>query len=134
MLLNSIAILSVVFAVLRGLGGPFWAWPLYFIVYYVELAALALAFLIAVSYVVDPDREQESDSPFYRKVIALYVEALVMLMRVRVKTQGIEKTPKDGRFLLVCNHQSNADPGILLHFFRKSQLAFISKKENRDNY
>ena len=132
MLLNSIAILSVVFAVLRGLGGPFWAWPLYFIVYYVELAALALAFLIAVSYVVDPDREQESDSPFYRKVIALYVEALVMLMRVRVKTQGIEKTPKDGRFLLVCNHQSNADPGILLHFFRKSQLAFISKKENHN--
>lgn len=132
MLLDTIAILSVVFAVFRGLGGPFWAWPLYFVVNYVELAAVAVAFLAAVSYVVNPDKEQEEDSPFYRRVIGLYVEALIKLLRVRVKTENLKKTPTEGRFLLVCNHQFAADPGILLHFFSRSQLAFISKKENRN--
>lgn len=132
MLLNGIAIASVVLAVLRSLGSTFWTWPLYFLITYVELSAVALAFLIAVSYVVDPDREQTKDSPFYRRVIALYVEALIQLMRVRIHAWGLEKTPKSGRFLLVCNHQFAADPGILLHVFRKSQLAFISKKENRN--
>ena len=132
MLLKTIGAVSAVLAVLKCLGGTFWVLPLYFLVYAVELAALALAFLIAVSYVVDQNREQEEDSPFYRQVVALYVEALVMLMRVRVHTEGLEKTPKEGRFLLVCNHQFVADPGVLLHFFRDSQLAFISKKENHD--
>ena len=62
----------------------------------------------------------------------MYIEALIQLLQARVKTTGLEKTPKDGRFLLVCNHQFIADPGILHYFFRKSQLAFISKKENDD--
>jgi len=131
MLLNGIAIASVVLAVLRGLTGTFWFWPLYFVVYYVELLAVAVAFLTAVSYVIDPDKEEHQDSPFYRKVVAIYVEALIQLVRVRVKATGLEKTPKEGRFLLVCNHQFAADPGILLHYFKDSQLAFISKKENR---
>ena len=38
--------------------------------------------------------------------------------------------PKEGRFLVVCNHLFIADPGIVLHCFRKNQLAFLTKKEN----
>ena len=49
---------------------------------------------------------------------------------MRLHTKGLENTPKDGRFLLVCNHLFIADPGIVLHCFRKSQLAFLTKKEN----
>ena len=51
-------------------------------------------------------------------------------MRVRLHTKGWENTPKEGRFLLVCNHLFVADPGIVLHCFRESQLAFLTKKEN----
>ena len=43
-------------------------------------------------------------------------------------------TPKDGRFLLVCNHINDIDPAVLLKFFKKSQLAFISKQENRTKF
>ena len=32
--------------------------------------------------------------------------------------------------MLVCNHLFIADPGIIHHYFKDSQLAFISKKEN----
>lgn len=138
MLLRSITALAVVAAVLGCLGAELTAVPMIlrfvfsFAGYWVALLALAVAFLVAVSYIVNPDQEQENDSPFYRKVIAVYVEALMMLMGVKVKATGLEKTPKDGRFLLVCNHQFAADPGILLHYFKDSQLAFISKKENRN--
>ena len=53
-------------------------------------------------------------------------------MLVRIHTRGMEKLPKEGRFLLVCNHLFLADPGVVLHSFPKSQLAFITKKENYD--
>jgi 1-acyl-sn-glycerol-3-phosphate acyltransferase len=53
---------------------------------------------------------------------------------MRVHTKGLEKTPKDGRFMLVCNHLNDFDPVVLLHAFRRSQLAFISKRENGDRF
>ena len=133
MLLKSITIVSLLLAVLESLSN-LWLLPLCFIGNFLGLALLAFLFLVVVSYVVDPDKEQENDSPFYRGVIAVYVEALIQLLQVRVHTEGLEKTPKDGRFLLVCNHQFLADPGVLLHYFKDSQLAFISKQENRDMF
>lgn len=134
MLLGSITVISLILAVLGCLGGTFWLLPVYFVGYFAGLALLAFAFLVVVSYMVDQGREQEKDDPFYRCVIAVYVEALIQIMQVRVKARGLEKTPKEGRFLLVCNHQFLADPGVLLHYFKDSQLAFISKQENRDMF
>ena len=133
MLLKSITLLSVILAVLECLGN-LWMIPLAFVGNFLGLALLAFLFLVVVSYIVDPDKEQENDDPFYRGVIALYVEVLIQLLQVRVTATGLEKTPRDGRFLLVCNHQFLADPGILLQYFRDSQLAFISKQENRDMF
>ena len=97
---------------------------------YLCLAALAFAFLYIICALVDVEKPQEEDSPFYRFFMNLYIEALISLVLVRLHTRGLEKTPKDGRFLLVCNHLFLADPGILLHCFRNSQVAFITKKEN----
>ena len=141
MLLILIAGLSLGAAVLECLlKGGFesldWLWMLP--VAFIDSAALGLAlaflFLWAVCAVVDLKKPQESDSKFYRTVAALYIEALVQALRVRIHATGLEKLPKEGRFLLVCNHQHLADPAILLHCFRKSQLAFISKQENRDMF
>ena len=134
MLLKSITIISAVFAVLECMGGNLLLLPLAFAGNFLGLLILALLFLVVVSYIVDPNMEQEADDPFYRRVVSVYVEALIQLLQVRVTATGLEKTPKDGRFLLVCNHQFMADPGILLHYFRDSQLAFISKQENRDMF
>ena len=98
-----------------------------------SVAALALPaflFLWAACALVDISKPQEHDSKFYRVLTNLIIEAVMMVARVRVHTSGLEKTPKEGRFLLVCNHLNDSDPALLLRFFRKSQLAFISKKEN----
>ena len=139
MLLRTIGWLSVILAAVTGVlsgsvtdPGKLWILPVSFAGFYLAGVILAFLFLVAVAYRVDTEKEQEQDDPFYRGVIALYVEAIMMIARVRVHTEGLEKMPKDGRFLLVCNHLFAADPGILLHYFKDSQLAFISKTENRD--
>lgn len=103
-----------------GFAGGFLGWV---------LAAVIVLWLLCLP--VDQSKPQTEDSPFYRGLAAVYIEALIALLRVRVHAEGLEKTPKEGRFLLVCNHQHVADPGILLHYFKDSQLAFISKQENQ---
>ena len=131
MLIGGILTLSAVLAVLLYLScGAWWVLPLGFAGALVLLAALAFVFLWAACQAVDTTRPQEKDSPFYRQLAYLYIDAIVAVARVHVHTRGLENTPKDGRFVLVCNHTSDADPAILLRAFKKSQLAFISKQEN----
>jgi 1-acyl-sn-glycerol-3-phosphate acyltransferase len=119
------------------LGGCFqtfrWLWvlPVSFAGFFLVLAALCVAVVWALCQRIDPDQPMEEDSPFYRKLASLCIEALVQILQVRIHATGLEKVPKDGRFLLVCNHIFAADPGILLHALPNSQLAFISKQENR---
>ena len=124
----SLVLSAVLFACI---GFPLWLLPLVFLGIWLVLALLALGFLWLVCLPVDLEKPQaEHDSKFYRTIMYPYVEALMTLVGVRLHTRGLEKTPKEGRFLLVCNHLFLADPGILLHCFRKSQLAFITKQEN----
>ena len=131
MLVYGILLLSVVFAALAGFS-EFGAIAVLgvFLGSIVALALAAFLFLWAACALVDISKPQEHDSKFYRALTNLIVEAVMMVARVRVHTTGLENTPKEGRFLLACNHLNDSDPALLLHFFRKSQLAFISKKEN----
>ena len=123
------ALLSVILLAL-GCFGIVWLVPV-FAGIFLALALLALAFLCIVCAMVDLNKPQaENDDPVYRAIMYVYIEALMNLVLVRLHTRGLENTPKEGRFLLVCNHLFIADPGILLHAFRKSQLAFLTKKEN----
>lgn len=108
-----------------------WMLPLSFAGSFLVLTLLSIAFLWCACQSIDTGKPRAEDSPFYRKLAAVYIEALIDILQVRIHPEGLEKTPKEGRFLLVCNHIFIADPGILLHCFPDSQLAFISKKENR---
>ena len=136
MLLAILLLLSAVLtAVVCGTAGGFcglnWIWilPVGFLAAFVLLLCLAFGFLWLMCKLVDQNKPQENDSKFYRRLLHLYVDAIFVLARVRVETQGMEKTPKSGRFLLVCNHRDVVDPVFLLTCFREKQLAFISKRE-----
>lgn len=137
MLLCGIAIVSLLAAAgiclgCGGFAGLNWIWllPVSFAGCYVLLALLAFFFLWIICALVDVNVPQEKDSRFYRGVMYVYIEAILTILRMRVHTRGLENTPKQGRFMLVCNHLNDMDPLTLLNFFRKSQLAFISKREN----
>ena len=111
-----------------------WVLPVSYIGSLILLAALIFLLVYILAQMVDTSKPQEKDSKLYRFVINCVVEAAIPILSVRMHVQGLEKTPKEGRFLLVCNHLELMDPVILLHYFRNSQLAFISKKENADMF
>ena len=130
MILKGIGVLSLILTVLGCIFGNFWLAPVYFICAFLVLLLLATAFLAAVCAPVNTEKPRERESKFFRAIVSPYVQLLLTLAMVKLETAGLENTPTDGRFLLVCNHQKFTDPVILLHCFRKSQLIFISKKEN----
>ncbi len=121
---------------LGGFSGLAWLWllPVSFLGMLLLQALLAFAFLLYLCSRVDQNVPQEEDDPLYRRVINLYLESILPCVRVHVKSSGLEKIPQDRRFLLVCNHNNNSDPIILMWAFRKQQLAFISKKENKSMF
>ena len=137
MLLKINLILSAVITAVACVPGGaslslLWLVPVWFLGSFLVLTVLNVAFLWAVCQFIDTGKPRTEDSPFYRSLAYFYIDALIAYLQVRIHAEGLEKAPKDGRFLLVCNHIFVADPGILLHCFRESQLAFISKQENRD--
>jgi len=107
-----------------------WQFPLGVVVGILAVVLAAFLFLLIACLFVDQKKKQQHDNLFYRGMMYFYIRIVMVVLRVRVHTKGLEQTPKNGRFLLVCNHLSDADPVILNYFFRKSQLAFITKREN----
>ena len=136
MLLKGISVIAAAAALAISLAAklPLWAILLLFAGLWLLGLLLAFLFLCVVCAFVDLDKLQHHDSKFHRTLMYLYIEAVITLVPVSVTAEGLEMTPKSTRFLLVCNHQSDVDPAILLHCFRKSQLAFISKQENRNMF
>ena len=141
MLLGSIIVISLLTAGCVGYAATAfadlaWLWivPLSFVGAFVALLVLALVFLLAVIQPLKSDAVRETDSRFYRTVTNLYIDLIITLVGLRIETKGLEKRPTEGRFMLVSNHLHEIDPGILMRFFPKSQLAFIAKKEVKDMF
>ena len=135
MLLGAFAALSlVVGVVVFQIAGVFWLLPATALGCFVVLCGLAFVFLLILCKRVDQSVPQEEDDPLYRTVTNLYIRSVLPVLQFHVEKKGMEKLPKDGRFMLVCNHCSLADPIILLYAMPKFQLAFVSKKENADMF
>ena len=141
MLLGAFAALSfavgIAVCVFSGaFAGTSWMWmlPVTVLGCLLVLIGLMFLFLMYLCKRVDQDVPQEEDDRLYRIVTNLIIESVLPLLRIHVKTSGLEKMPKEGRFLLIANHTDNSDPIILLYCLAKYQLAFISKRENRDMF
>ena len=141
MLLGIVLLLSVVFSGLTCFWtGAFsnlsWLWvlPVGFVGYVLGLVVLICLLMLVASWTIDLTKPQEEDDPYYRWFIEKLIESLIPLVFVKLHVTGMEKLPKDGRFLLVCNHQSDTDPVVLLHCFAGKTLAFISKRENNQRF
>ena len=135
MLLGAIGALSVLIGVVAWLiAGGLWVLPVAAVVAFLVLLGLAFGILMIMCKRVDQDIPQEEDDKFYRIVTNLIIQSALPVLQIHVKKYGLEKMPKDGRFLLVCNHCNDSDPIILLHCLPQYQLAFVSKKENRDMF
>ena len=119
-----------------GFESLHWLWqlPLGFVGGFLVSAALAFGVLILICNSIDPEKPREKDSPWFRTMVLWYIHAILTVLPIKIKKRGMEKFQVEGRFLLVCNHLDNIDPAFLLTCFRKSQLAFISKREVQEYF
>ena len=115
-----------------GFAGYGWLWmlPTGFAGSFLTIALVIFLTLWISCLLVDTKKKQEKDNPYYRWLLGFMADVAVWFLRMRVHSKGLEKMPKEGRFLLVCNHINDLDPVLLLSIFKKKQLAFISKREN----
>ena len=139
MLLNLIYALSALSAagICAAAGGfsslaRLWLLPLGFVGSFVLYAAAAFLVVWLSDRYSDPDAQYETDDPYVRGIIRWYAPAVFRLLGCKIETSGIEKLPRDGRFLLVSNHLADLDPGIFFTVFPNDQLSFIAKKEVQD--
>lgn len=105
------------------------------VVVYILLGILAvlllyICFLAICSLCVDPKKEYEKNSRFYRTLLYSASAAALKVLRIRVHTSGLEKIPKDQKLMFVGNHRSNFDPIIEWLVLKPWDIAFISKGEN----
>lgn len=113
-----------------------WIWllPVGYVGGFLAALILFLAVVLVSGLLVDRDKPQEKDSKYHRFLIARCAEFAKLLLSVKVHSRGMEKLPKKGRFLLVCNHLAEVDPLLLMGYFHKTGLTFVSKQENRDRF
>ena len=118
---------------LGGFCGWQWLWCLPLCVVGGAVGLIILYFLILwISCLfVDVEKPQKKDSKYFRFLTYTTAQLAIWLVRAKIHTKGLEQTPKEGRFLLVCNHLHEIDPAVLLTNFKKNQLAFIAKQETK---
>ena len=91
---------------------------------------LSFILLVIVSSAFVKKKEYDKNSKYYRFLLHSSTAVGLKLARIKIHTSGIEKIPKDSRYLLVCNHRSKFDPIITWHILHDPDIAFISKPEN----
>ena len=141
MVFGAYLVISVLAAagICLGVGGFetlnwLWVLPVSFAGVFLGLLVVSVLLLWVMASLVDMKKTQEKDSALYRTVVMGLLSLLIPLLRIRIVEKGLEQAPKEGRFLLVCNHLHNIDPAVLLRAFPKSRLAFISKREVDDMF
>lgn len=97
-----------------------------FVICFLLIQAAVLGISIAL---VKIDGPQERFSRYYRAIITSSIRIILPIAGVHIHKKGLDKIPKDGRFLLVCNHLHDFDPGVIISALPKQKLAFIAKKE-----
>ena len=136
----SFALLCLLCLILSGLicagTGAFdsfawlWALPLGTVGCVLAAVIILLVFFWVATQCIDTKKPQKKDSAFFRNLTYFYIWLFMPVLGMRVHVTGMEKVPADRRILLVSNHLNDLDPVVLLYYFRKNQLAFISKREN----
>lgn len=94
------------------------------------LFLLYVLFLGACALLVNPEKEYDENSGFYRFLLDSATTAAIKLLRIRVHISGMEKIPKDTKVLFVSNHRSNFDPIVTWYALKEWKIAFVSKPEN----
>lgn len=123
----SLAVGAAVFAFCAvGIGqAALWALGCFVLLH---LAFIVVTFIAGLF--MDTEKPIEKQNPYLRWATAAGCGIICFYSGVSPRIIGVEKLPREGRFLLVCNHRSMFDPIIVLYRLYRYNIAFISKPSN----
>ena len=104
--------------------------PVFFAGSFLALVLLFLLVVLISCLFVDPKKLLEKPSGYFRFLLNEFCRLALALGGVHVNVTGLEKVPRDSRFLLVSNHRFAFDPLVFYSSMPWADLAFLSKKEN----
>lgn len=87
-------------------------------------------FVFACSFLINPKKEYDQDSKFFRFLLQTSTRLGMRIMRIRYVLEDMDKIPEGKQMLFVCNHRSNYDPLISWGVLRAHYPSFISKESN----
>ena len=114
------------FATLHAL----WQVPVFFAGSFLALVLLFLLVVLISCLFVDPKKLLEKPSGYFRFLLNEFCRLALALGGVHVNVTGLEKVPRDSRFLLVSNHRFAFDPLVFYSSMPWADLAFLAKKES----
>ena len=107
-----------------------WQVPVFFLGSFLALVVLFLLVVLVSCLFVDPKKLLEKPSGYFRFLLNEFCRIALALGGVHVNVTGLEKVPRESRFLLVSNHRFAFDPIVFYAVMPCAELAFLSKKEN----
>ena len=122
-----IPILNNFFPILKQ-DNSYWLVPLLFVCFFVGLVLIQLAAFLIMILTSNIKRPNGKKNPIFHFLVKHSLPIILFLARVKINVKLAKDLP-DGRFLLVCNHQHDFDPVIILNTFCQTEIGFIGKKE-----
>lgn len=104
-----------------------WTIPALFVGSWILIFLLFVLFLVIIAAMHSKRRriiKPKGIYPFFIYHVAVFLR---WLFNIKVVFENKEMLPKDGKFLLVLNHQSMLDPIVTVSCFKGYDLAFILK-------
>lgn len=125
------AVAAVVFTLVKITAfSQIWILPVCFIVCVAAFSLLFWLLLYLSCFFIPVKKEYEKPSRFYQHLLNLGYWFIYTAGRAKLHITGLEKIPKDEKFLFVSNHLSRFDNMIQCVALRKTPLAFITKPSN----
>ena len=123
-----VPILNIFFEILRQ-PYSWWLVPVLFIGFILLFIIVQFAIFAAMIQFTSFDKPVDRGEKLFRFLLKASLPIIVKVARVKLNFKGIEKLPEDRRMLVVCNHQHDFDPAVIVSAFPDADLGFIGKKE-----
>ena len=111
-----------------------WQFPLTFLGCFAALVLLFLLIMFLSCTLVDMRKHVKKPNRYFLFLLNQFCRLAFFLGGVQLHTEGLEKVPQQGRYMMVANHLFAFDPMLFYHAFPKTELSFIAKKENFSLY
>ena len=105
-----------------------WLTPLLLVGFWILFVLIHILTVVVMILTENMNIEPKGTSIF-RYLLKTGLPIVFKLAGVKFEMDGIEKLPKDTRMMVVCNHQHDFDPAVILNAFPDAHLSFVGKKD-----